>query len=436
MVLNEALLVVDPVGRIVTLDADFPRASIAQTELNLDQCPVRELTSSQFLIPGFVDTHNHAPQWMHRGLGQGMQILDWLSTVAFPNEARFMDVAYAKKTYGAVVTGMLKQGVTTASYYGSLHGEATKILVDIYLEKGQRALVGKCNMSRNSPDYYRDASVDKSLRITRDCIAHIRSIDPEGKMVRPVLTPRFAISCEESLLAGLGELAAKNPSMAVQTHFNESEQEISATMSLFLGFTNEAGLYAQYGLLTSQSILAHCTLMTPYEMQRLQDLGCAIAHCPTANMTVRGGFMAAPVHEFLERGINVGLGTDSGGGYSSSILSAMRHALVTSFARDFIFAKGGSASLSLDQVFYMATIGGTHVVGFGNEIGDFAIGKQFDAQLVDMGGLLGAAATPLEPDDSSRTIVEKFLMTGDDRNLVVVFVRGRDVSTDWHHQPA
>ncbi|KAM4066978.1 amidohydrolase family protein [Hirsutella rhossiliensis] len=430
-VLDSALIVVDSAGRIVALEADLPRADIAWklAELNLDQCPVRELSREQFLIPGFVDTHNHAPQWMHRGLGQGMQILDWLSKIAFPNEARLKDTAYARKAYNAVVTGMLRQGVTTASYYGSLHGEATEILADICLDKGQRALVGKCNMNRNSPDYYRDASVDESLRVTRDCIAHIKSIDPEGKLVRPVLTPRFAISCEESLLAGLGELAAENPGMAIQTHFNESEQETSTTLSLFPGFANEADLYAHYGLLTPHSILAHCTLMTPYEMQRLQGLGCGIAHCPTANMTVGGGFMAAPVHEFLERGIDVGLGTDSGGGYSPSILNAMRHALVASFARDFIYAKNGDASLSLDQVFHMATIGGARVVGFGDEIGDFTIGKQFDALLVDMGTLRGGVATPLQPEDSSRTMFDKFIMTGDDRNIVAVFTQGREVFT-------
>lgn len=429
-VLDDALIVIDPAGRIVALEADLPRAGIVQklVELNLEQCSVKELSRGQFLIPGFVDTHNHAPQWMHRGLGQGMQILDWLSEYAFPHEARFKDTAYARHAYNAVVTGMLRQGVTTASYYGSLHGEATEILADICLAKGQRALVGKCNMDRNSPDYYRDASVDDSLRVTRNCIAHIKGIDPEGKLVRPLLTPRFAISCEESLLTGLGELAAQNPSMAVQTHFNESEQERTTTLSLFPGFTNEADLYAHYGLLSQRSILAHCTLMTPYEMQRLQDLGCGVAHCPTANMTVGGGFMVAPVHEFLERGINVGLGTDSGGGYSSSMLNAMRHALVASFARDYIYARNGGVSLSLDQVFYMATLGGARVVGFGDEIGDFTVGKQFDALLVDMSASRGGVATPLEPEDSSRTMLNKFIMTGDDRNIVTVFTQGYEAS--------
>ena len=426
-ILDNALLAVDSAGRIVALEPELSKTRLAERlgQLGLGSCPVTELSRGQFLVPGFVDTHNHAPQWLHRGLGQGMHILDWLSTTAFPNEARFKDSAHARRVYDAVVAGMLRQGVTTASYYGSLHGEATNILADICLEKGQRALIGKCNMNRNSPDYYRDASVDESLQVTEDCIKHIQTIDPHGDLVRPVLTPRFAISCEPQLLQGIGTIAAKNRGMAIQTHFNESEQEIEATRSLFPDFANEADLYAHYGLLGPHSILAHCTLMTPHETQRLRDLGCGVAHCPTANLTVGGGFMAAPIHDFLEQGIKVGLGTDSGGGYSSSMLNAMRHALVASFARDYMDARDGAAALSLDQVFHMATAGGAHVVGFGDQVGDFTVGKQFDALLVDLRESTGGVNSPLEASDSHRTMVEKFIMTGDDRNVTQVFIHGR-----------
>ncbi|KAK5996018.1 putative guanine deaminase [Cladobotryum mycophilum] len=327
-------------------------------------------TSGQFLIPGFVDTHNHAPQWPQRGAGQGMQILDWLDEITFPNEARFRDAAYAKRTYGRLVSGMLRQGITTASYYSSLHGEGTRVLADTCLKRGQRALIGKCNMDRNSPDYYRDASAEESMQVTRDCISHIRTLDPSGQLIRP----------------SLGALATQDPSLAIQTHFNEAQQEIDATLSLFPGFTNEADLYHSLGLLTPRSILAHCTIMTPYETQKLASLDCGVAHCPTANMTVGGGFMASPIRSFLSHGIKVGLGTDSGGGYSSSMLDSMRHSLIASYARDAVFPKAteDAAALSLEEVFYLATVGGARVVGFGDEIGNFEVGKEFDAMVVDL----------------------------------------------------
>ncbi|GAO18699.1 uncharacterized protein UV8b_00044 [Ustilaginoidea virens] len=431
VIVEDALLVVTPAGQIASLQPGVSAERIPPTLASLGippACPVRTLARGQFLMPGFVDTHNHAPQWLHRGQGQGLHILEWLDQVAFPHESRFRDPAHARRVYGHVVGGMLRQGVTTASYYGSKHGEATKILADVCLERGQRALVGKCNMSRNAPAYYRDEDEDESLRVTRDCIDHIAGRDPEGALVRHVLTPRFAICCEPGLLAGLGDLAREHPRMPIQTHFNESEQEKKATLGLFPAFDNEADLYESFGLLGDRSILAHCTIMTEYETRRLADLGCGVAHCPTANMTVGGGFMAAPIKDFLRRGIKVGLGTDSGGGYSSSMLNAMQHSLVASFARDYLDAgEAGTAAVSFEEVFYMATLGGAQVVGWDADVGNFAAGKQFDAVVVDLQTERGGVNAPLEDDDSARTMLEKFVMTGDDRNIAEVYVRGRRV---------
>ncbi|KAI8949774.1 guanine deaminase [Xylaria longipes] len=429
-IIENGLIITKPDGVISDLVTSIPRESVQQQLIALGlsepQYEIHYLERGQFLIPGFVDTHNHAPQWAQRGLGQSMHILDWLDKVTFPNEARFRDPDYARRVYDSCVDGFLQQGITTASYYGSMHAEATKILADLCLEKGQRAFVGKCNMNRNAPDYYRDASVESSLRDTQDCIAHIRRIDPEGKLVKHVLTPRFAITCEDALLAGLGEIAKSNPDLPIQTHFNEAEQEMSFTKTLFPTFGNEVDLYDSFGLLTKRSILAHCCYVSEYELGRLKSLECGVAHCPISNMTVGGGFMAAPVRRFLQLGIKVGLGTDSGGGFSSSILDAMRQALVASNARE-VMSNGEDKGLSIDEVFYLATLGGARVCCLDEKIGNFATGKEFDALLIDSRSSKPGIMTMVEEQDSTKTIFDKFIMTGDDRNIKKVFVHGRQV---------
>ena len=40
------------------------------------------------IIPGFVDTHAHAPQYCNRGLGMDKELLPWLETYTFPEEAK------------------------------------------------------------------------------------------------------------------------------------------------------------------------------------------------------------------------------------------------------------------------------------------------------------------------------------------------------------
>lgn len=428
-VLESAFLLIDGNGRIVAFGPGPgpppPELSSYLEGTSPDDIQTLTLEPGEFLIPGLVDTHNHAPQWAQRGLGQGMHILDWLDGVTFPNEAKFDDPAHARRVYSRCVDGFLKQGITTASYYGSAHGEATRILADLCLEKGQRALVGKCNMDRNAPDYYRDASVQESLRVTEECIRHIRTIDPRGDLVRPVLTPRFAITCDPAALSGLGEFAKREPDLPIQTHFNEAEQEMDATQSLFPQFSNEVDLYHHYGLLGPRSILAHCCYMTKYELRRFMELGCGVAHCPISNMTVGGGFMAAPVRQFLQHGINVGLGTDSGGGFSSSILDAMRQALIASNARE-VMSHGKDKGLSIEELFYLATLGGARVCSVDDKVGNFAVGKEFDACVIST-LLEDQIMTMVEPGEPLRTVLDKFIMTGDDRNIRSVFVRGRQV---------
>ncbi|KXH48237.1 guanine deaminase [Colletotrichum nymphaeae SA-01] len=386
---------------------------------------VNVLAKGQFISPGFIDTHNHAPQWAMRGQGQGLHILDWLDQVTFPHEARFSDPTYARKVYESCVKGFLKQGITTASYYGSKHAEATKILADICHQLNQRAFVGKCNMDRNAPSYLHDDSAESSLKETEECVKHIRQIDPTGQLIRPVLTPRFAICCTPDLLKGLGQMASQDPELAIQTHFNEAEQEIKATRELFPQFSSEADLYQHYGLLNQRSILAHCTFMTDYEMDRVKELQCGIAHCPISNMTVGGGFMAASIRQFLTKGIKVGLGTDSGGGFSSSMLDSIRQAIIASNARE-VMSGGKDKALSLDEVFYLSTLGGAQVCCLEDKIGNFTVGKAFDAILVtsSLDEAFGVM-TVREETDSLRTVFEKFLMTGDDRNIAQVYVQGR-----------
>lgn len=49
--------------------------------------PVEDL-GNRLIIPGFTDLHLHAPQYAYRGTGMDLELLDWLNTITFPQEAR------------------------------------------------------------------------------------------------------------------------------------------------------------------------------------------------------------------------------------------------------------------------------------------------------------------------------------------------------------
>jgi len=94
--------------------------------------------------------------------------------------------------------------------------------------------------------------------------------------------------------------------------------------------------------------------------------------------------------------------------------------------------------LPLATLLHLATLGGAQVCGLEDRIGSVAPGKAFDALLVsargDAGnpGLWGAdldEGLHVKPAKSKELEVwlERFLFTGDDRNIKRVYVQGRSV---------
>ena len=94
--------------------------------------------------------------------------------------------------YTQVVRRLLRNGTTTALYFGSNHLEASLILADVCGAYGQRALVGKTCSDQLVPDYYVENTLG-SLRDTETFINAVRDkfgSDDEA-LVQPVITPRF-----------------------------------------------------------------------------------------------------------------------------------------------------------------------------------------------------------------------------------------------------
>ena len=82
--------------------------------------PVEDL-GNRLIIPGFTDLHLHAPQYAYRGTGMDLELLDWLNTITFPQEARYADLSYAKKAYSIFVDDLKHSFTTRACIFATLH---------------------------------------------------------------------------------------------------------------------------------------------------------------------------------------------------------------------------------------------------------------------------------------------------------------------------
>jgi guanine deaminase len=199
-----------------------------------------------------------------------------------------------------------------ACYYGTLHLEATQALVDICLEKGQRALVGKCSMDRNSPDTYVEYT-STAISSAQDFVASFPHLHPAvtastpslPPLVQPILTPRMAISTTPELLTSLSTLAKSfDPPLAIQTHLSENDEEIRTVGRLFPESKSYTAVYDDFGLLGPGTVLAHCVHLTQEERELIKEKDAGISHCPTSNYFIASG--EARVREMLDEGIKVG----------------------------------------------------------------------------------------------------------------------------------
>ncbi|KAF9069871.1 hypothetical protein BDP27DRAFT_1324738 [Rhodocollybia butyracea] len=407
---------------------------------------VIELKEGQFIMPGFIDTHTHAPQVPNIGTGYRYELLEWLEKYTFPLEAQFADVEYAKKVYPEIVKRFIQCGTTTCCYYSTIHLASSKVLADIVHSVGQRALIGKCNMDRHCPEYYREESAQRSVEDTR---AFIKYVEPLP-LVYPVVTPRFAISCSRELLAGLGELAnaASTSPLHIQTHISENPSEVAWAGELFPECKNYASIYDKYHLLRRGTILAHGVWLDEDEVALIQERGSGISHCPTSNFNLKSG--VAPVGRYLDCGVKVGLGTDVSGGFSPSMLVTMRNASIASTVVALGHQHGrlncatsGSTStydhgsnsgfsgspLALATLFFLATLGGAQVCALEDRIGSLDVGKAWDALIVDLQEGSNPALWSQESEEEERNNLahqlERFIFCGDDRNVYGVWVQGR-----------
>ena len=94
------------------------------------------------------------------------------------------------------------------------------------------------------------------------------------------MTPRFALSCTKEMLQYCGQLLESNPRLLMQTHINETEDEVLATSNIFPHATDYLDVYDAFGLLTGRSLFAHGIYTTESEYERWAKSGASVIHCP------------------------------------------------------------------------------------------------------------------------------------------------------------
>ncbi len=368
----------------------------------------------KLILPGMTDLHLHAPQYANCGLGLDLELLDWLERYTFREEAKFADLAYAEAAYNLFCTDLRQSVTTRACVFGTLHKEATLLLMEKMQQTGLIAYVGKVNMDVNCPDFLREPSADLATADTADWLRLTE--ERQFSRIRPILTPRFVPSCSAELLQKLAVLQ-KQGQLPVQSHLSENLAEVAWVRQLFPQTSGYADVYRRFDLLgdTVPTIMAHCLYLQPAEKELLQQRQVFIAHCPASNTNLSSG--VAPAREFLELGIPMGLGSDISGGQKLSLLDVMSQAISASKLR-WRLLDAQLAPLTIAEAFYLATRGGGAFFG---KVGSLEAGFALDAVVMDDSRL--AVVEPLTPEKR----LEKLIFLGDNREVFAKYVAGKQL---------
>jgi len=365
------------------------------------------------IVPGLVDLHVHAPQFAYRSLGMDLELIDWLNTHTFPEEARYADLDYAAYAYRAFVGDVQRGPNTRAVVMATQHVPATVMLMDFIEASGLRAMVGKVNMDRNAHPDLVEADAATSLNDTR---AWLREIEGRYQRVTPILTPRFIPSCTDELMSGLAEIQGEL-GLSIQSHLSENQGEVAWVAELAPDSLSYGHAYHRFGLFGGDvsTVMAHCVWPSEAEFHLLREQRVFVAHCPQSNINLSSGI--APARRYLDAGVPMGLGSDVAGGAHTSIFRAMVDAIGVSKLY-WRHVDQDSPPLTLEEAFYLGTLGGGRFFG---EVGSFAPGFEVDALVIDDQSIPGRRELMI-PDRLARTVY-----LSNDRQIKRKFVGGIEV---------
>lgn len=376
--------------------------------------------SNKLIIPGLIDLHIHAPQYAFRGIGMDLELIDWLNNVAFLEERKYMDLEYARKAYSMFVENMKNSSTTRACIFATLHKESTLELMNMLENSGLITYVGKVNMDRNSPDYLKEASVEDSVKNTS---SYIEESLKTFKRTKPILTPRFIPSCSDELLKELQKIR-REYNISVQSHLSENLSEIDWVKELspnskFYGDAyNEFDMFGKDNTTNKyvNTIMAHCVHSSNEEIKLMKKNRVFIAHCPSSNTNLLSGI--APIRKYLNKNMNVGLGSDVAGGHSEAMFGVIRETIQVSKLYWRLVNKKYNF-VTFDEAFYMATLGGGKFFG---KVGSFKQGYEFDAVVLDDSVLK-------HPQELSlyERLQRAVYLSLDEKKIIAKFVKGKEI---------
>ena len=315
------------------------------------------------VMPGLVNAHCHSPMTMFRNFAGGLPLHVWMFERIRPLQ-QYVTKEDIESCARLAYAEMIKSGTVA---FAEMYAWAD-VLGELTSETGLKALIagsyGKDQGLAGVTDKHRILEHGQKIR------EKSRGRVKEGLLLHSLYALPEKTICETVQLA-------LEADMRLQIHVSETKTEINECHEKYQ-MTPVAKL-ARLGVFDVPAIAAHCVYLEEEDFEILKQHQVNVAHCPVSNLKLGSGI--ADIHQIMDSGINVCLGTD--GAASNNNLNLFQEANMAA-----LLAKGirlDPTVLPAETILRIAAENGYQALGIENS-GQLEAGKNADLIIVSMDG--------------------------------------------------
>ena len=413
------ILTLDPERRIIrdgSIVIEGSRITRVGKSAELKDIPAGRVIDGSEMVatPGFTNGHLHI-SYAHATRGifpDSMNPVEYLGSVfRLANEMRPEE---EHLTSLLALTECLKYGTTTIVDPGSTR--YPDACMKAYEESGARVIIGASVTDLPNPINLPLVNLQDAEQLMESRVKEFNGA-LEGR-VQAWTMPMDVSICSKELLQAAKRIADENGTR-MTLHCANSPQSVQAHLDKYGRRPIE--WLEDIGVLGPNVLLAHVVGLDDSELDCIARSDTRLVMCPTAAVKMGSGTSSqGRLPEMIERGITVGLGSDSAN--NSSVAEVLRSVYLAA-----VLYKDGRGSTSMvpaEKALEMATIDGARSLGLDSDIGSLEVGKKADIVLFDT----------RRPE--WRTLfnpVNSLVYNADGRSVHTVLVDGRVVVED--HNP-
>lgn len=353
--------------------------------------------SGKVVLPGFVDCHVHTCQQLSRGLADEVDVDEWMRRIVwFEAVMTEEDVAASAR---AACLEMIKAGTT-----GFMEACANPLYVDAVGEairdSGLRGILTRSTVELSAGNWALPAPLvmdaAENLRATRRMIEKWHG-ESDG---------RISAWCGWRHLSNMSDQLVKDL-VALAREF-----DVGLNGHLAVQEYGEVEYLDRLGLLGPDMLFSHGIRLSARDLELIAHYDVKISHNPGAS--THGAYGSATVGRFpemLDRGICVGLGSDSAAGGNK--VDVLRLAYLAAVVHKEV--RQDPAAISAVKALEMATRNGALALGW-HDVGFLAAGSKADIAVVD------ATQPHLLP---LHNVANNLVYCGSGQDVVTTIVDGR-----------